>query len=115
MNLAEHLAQIEERARIALAVDDGTATDDERTSLPTMDDVTPEQAAYAFLLGGYALTPAPGSPVIAVLSVGAPNVQIIRDGDRYALTAYAPGHADTELWSETVTRWGRMIAQETNR
>lgn len=115
MNLAQHLAQIEGLARVALAVEDGTATDDERTALLTVNDESPEHAATAVLHSGYPFTPSPDSPVIAVLAVGAPDIRMTRDRDGYALTAYAPGHPHAELRTETVTRWGRMIDQETNR
>lgn len=118
MKLPDYLLVLESRARLAFAITDDAASDDEVQAF--RDDLGVEVGEHAhdtaedFLHSGYAFTPELGSPVVAILSAGGPDVRLVRDGDDYALTAYAPGHRDVELTSEAITRWGHLIdAQHT--
>lgn len=113
MNLHDHLADLEDRARLAFAILDGTATDQDRAafrealSLSADDDTDAEAEDY--FSPGYDFTPEPWSPVVAVLTVGGPDIRVIRDGDDYTLVGYAPGHPGAARSSAVITRWGRLL------
>lgn len=111
MNLPQHLALLDERARLALAITDGTASDDEHTafreSLELEADDT-DHEADAYLHSGYAFTTAPGSATVAVLAVGGPEIHLARHGGGYVLTGYAPGHAEAVRASDAITAWGQL-------
>lgn len=109
MNLHEHLALLDERARLALAVIDGADPLPLLESLSLEDtDETGEQVAEDYLHSGYPFTTAPGSATVAVLAVGGPEIHLARHGNGYVLTGYLPGHADAVRSSEAITAWGRL-------
>lgn len=112
MNLPQHLALLDERASYALAIVDGTASDDEHAAfretleLEPDDDIDTEADAY--LYSGYAFTTAPGSATVAVLTVGGPEIHLARHGTGYVLTGYMPGHTEAVRGSAAITAWGRL-------
>lgn len=113
MNLHDHLADLEDRARIAFAILDGESTIADRAAfrealaLGPHDDLTEE--AQDYFGPGYDFTPEAGSPVVAVLTVGGPDIRVIRDGHDYTLVGYAPGHPGAARSSAVITRWGRLL------
>ena len=108
-SLHEHLALLDERARLAFAVIDGEDAMPLLASLGLEDaDETGEQVAEDYLHSGYAFTTAPGSATVAVLAVGGPEIHLARHGDGYALTGYMPGHRDAVRTSPAITAWGRL-------
>src|SRR5699024_3809852 len=109
MSLHDHLALLDERARLALAVIDGEDAMPLLESLGLEDtDETGEQAAEDYLHSGYGFTTAPGSATVAVLAAGGPEIHLARHGDGYVLTGYMPGHRDAVRTSEAITAWGRL-------
>ena len=113
--LPRHLALLDERARLALAILDGTASDDEHAALRDSLDLEAddlETAAEDYLHSGYAFTPSPGTATVAVLAAGGPEIHLARHGDGYALTGYTPGHRDAVRTSPAITAWGRLRDDE---
>ena len=118
MNLHDHLADLEDRARIAFKILDGDDTGQDRAAfrealaLTPDDDLTEE--AQDYFGPGYEFTPDAGSPVVAVLTVGGPDIHVIRDGADYSLVGYRPGHPGAARSSAVITRWGQLLdAQRT--
>lgn len=114
MNLHDYLNVLESRAALALAIVGGLASDDETRAfadtlgLSPDDDIDAEADTY-LTSPGYPFTREAGSPVVAVLAVGGPDIRLIRDRTGYTLTAYSPGHPGASRASQTISRWGRMI------
>lgn len=111
--LGDHLALLDERARLAFAVIDGEDAMPLLASLGLEDtDETGEQVAEDYLHIGYAFTTAPGSATVAVLAAGGPEIHLARHGDGYVLTGYMPGHRDAVRTSPAITAWGRLRDDE---
>lgn len=107
--LTAHLALLDERARLALAVLEGDDAMPLLESLGIEDTAdTGEQVAEDYLHSGYPFTPAPGTATVAVLAAGGPEIHLARHGDGYALTGYMPGHRDAVRTSPAITAWGRL-------
>ena len=107
--LTAHLALLDERARLALAVLEGDDAMPLLESLGIEDTAdTGDQVAEDYLHSGYPFTPAPGTATVAVLAAGGPEIHLARHGDGYALTGYMPGHRDAVRTSPAITAWGRL-------
>lgn len=111
--LGDHLALLDERARLALEVIDGADAMPLLESLGLENtDETGEQVAEDYLYSGYAFTTAPGSATVAVLAVGGPEIHLARHGNGYVLTGYMPGHRDAVRTSPAIDAWGRLRETE---
>lgn len=112
--LAASLDAVERSARTAFAILDEQATDIERAQYAEHAGVElgeVEAEADAALLGGYAFTADHGSPVVAVLAVGGPDIRLMHEGRCHVLVGTLGG-VRLERYSPVLNRWGEHIAQQ---
>ncbi|MGP5641030.1 hypothetical protein ACTXPS_16510 [Brachybacterium tyrofermentans] len=111
--LCASLDATEDNVSTAFAILDEQATDGQRAQYAETAGVELAEVdaeADAALLGGYAFTADPDSPVVAVLAVGGPDIRLMADGQCYVLVGTLGG-MHLERYSPILNRWGAYIAE----
>lgn len=117
--LGRHLLDLEQRARLALAILNDEASDDDAAAFRDLLDLDPaddgehdaqtHDEAFSYVQGGLAFTPDDAGTVLAVLAWGGPTIQLVREGDSAALIAWDASRSTASRRSAVVDAWAAAI------